>query len=405
MFHLFPRVRLTFILLVVALPILACQQTTATPIRTETPQSPVPELPYDRALTDTARVLAGMMPEDPARFTNVTSLPSWQEYHRQMDADWANDIEHRYKTVAEWRDREIGPLVSGCTTLMYPFAGPDILNAYQFFPKCDSYVLFGLEHLGTEPKLDRLSAAEGDRLVADVHEALSDLFTRHYFITETMMSELTGSYVNGTLPVMLIMLARLDAHIMTVERLALTEKGLEAPAADSAQLPEAQRPVAALRVTFVERGSQRPQSVVYFRAFAENDGLMKRPVVRAFLRHYAPVTTMLKSASYLLHDAQFSTIRADILQESTAILQDDSGMPFRILNTNAWRVTLYGRYTKPVPDFNYGYQKDLEQAYTAANPPELPFSYGYHWRDGHFGVMLALRNPTEPTPTPKKRVP
>jgi hypothetical protein len=103
---------------------------------------------------------------------------------------------------------------------------------------------------------------------------------------------------------------------------------------------------------------------------------------------------MLKSASYLLHDAQFSTIRADILQDSTAILQDDSGMPFRILNTNAWRVTLYGRYTKPVPDFNYGYQKDLEQAYTAANPPELPFSYGYHWRDGHFGVMLALRNPT-----------
>jgi hypothetical protein len=100
--------------------------------------------------------------------------------------------------------------------------------------------------------------------VADVHEALSDLFTRHYFITETMMSELTGSYVNGTLPVMLLMLARLDAHIMTVERLALTEKGLEAPAADSAQLPEAQRPVAALRVTFVERGSQRPQSVVYF---------------------------------------------------------------------------------------------------------------------------------------------
>ena len=404
MVHRFPNIRLTFILVVFVIPILACQQTTATPVRVETQaQSPVPELPYDRVLTDTARVLAGMMPEDPTRFTNITSLPSWQAYHNQMDADWASDIEHRHKSVVDWRDREIAPLVNGCKTLMYPFAGPDILNAYQFFPKCDTYVLFGLEHLGTEPKLDRLSAAEGDRLVSDVHESLSDLFTRHYFITETMMSELTGSYVNGTLPIMLVMLARLDAHIMTVERLVLTDKGLEAAGTDSTLPADALRPIPAVRVTFVERGSQRPQSVVYFRAQAENDGLTKRPVVRAFLRHYAPVTTMLKSASYLLHDPQFSLIRSDLLQDSTAILQDDSGMPFRILNSNAWRVTLYGRYTKPVPDFNYGYQKDLEQAYTTANPPELPFSYGYHWRDGHFGMMLAIRNPTtEPSPTPKK---
>jgi hypothetical protein len=347
-------------------------------------------------------VLAGMMPEDPARFANITSLASWQGYHRQMDADWAADLETRYKLVSEWRDRELGHYVNNCKTLMYPFAGPDILNAVQFFPKCDTYVLYGLEHLGTEPKLDRLSAVEGDRMVADVHAALSDLFTRHYFITETMMSELTGSYVNGTLPIMLLMLARLDAHILTVDRLVLTEKGLAAPVQSVPGSADMSTSVSALRIMFVEKGSTRPQSVVYFRAFAENDGLAKKPVVRAFLRHYAPVTTMLKSASYLLHDPQFSNIRSDLLADSTAILQDDSGMPFKTLNNAGWRVTLYGRYTKPVPDFNYGYQKDLEQAYTAANPPELPFSYGYHWRDGHFGVMLAIRNSTEPLATPKR---
>ena len=249
-----------------------------------------------------------------------------------MDADWSNDIEHRYKTLVEWRDREIGSLVSGCKTLMYPFAGPDILNAYQFFPKCDTYVMFGLEHLGTTPRLDRLSTADGERLVSDVHESLSDLFTRHYFITETMMKELTGSYVNGTLPIMLVMLARLDTHILTVERLVLGEKGLEAPPSGTPS-PDAVSSVAALRITFVERGSQRPQSVVYFRADAVNTALAKRPVVRAFLRHYAPVITMLKSASYLLHDPQFATIRADLLQDSNAIIQDDSGMPFSVLNT------------------------------------------------------------------------
>src|SRR4051812_47721230 len=130
----------------------ACQQTQARPNQTDaaaaSPQA-LPDLPYDRALTDTARVLAGMMPEDPSRFTNVTGQASWQQYHQQMDTDWASDLDHRYKTLAEWRDREIGPLVNGCHTLMYPFAGPDIMNAYQFFPKCDTYVMFGLEQLGT----------------------------------------------------------------------------------------------------------------------------------------------------------------------------------------------------------------------------------------------------------------
>ena len=341
-----------------------------------------------------------MLPEDPARFTNVTNQPSWQAYHKDMDASWVDDTQKRTALVNEWRDRELGTLVSGCRTLMYPFAGPDILNAYQFFPKCESYVLFGLEQLGTVPQLDRLSPADADRLVADLKEALSDLFTRHYFITKSMMTELSTSYVNGTLPVVLLMLARLDAHIVSVERVVLAENGIAntsvtTPAVSAAPgAPAAPSPVRALRVTFVEAGSDRQQSVIYFRAQAENAGLKK--VVAAYLRQLAPATTMLKSASYLLHDEQFSSIRSVILQSSNAILQDDSGMPYRFLNKPEWRLKLYGKYSKPVSDFNYGFQPDLDAAYKKANPPELPFSYGYHWRDGSFGVMLATRVGPEP---------
>lgn len=370
-------------------PVAACQQTsTAKSAQNasapqQSPASSAADVPYDQVLTDAARVLGGMMPEDPSRFANITSQPKWQEYHQKMDTDWAADIAGRYKSLSEWRDRELAQLESNCKTLMYPFAGPDIMNAYQFFPKCDTYVLFGLEQLGTVPKLDKLSATEADRLVADVHESLSDLFTRHYFITKTMMTELSGSYVNGTLPVMLLMLARLDAHIVSVDRMVLTETGL-APAT-----PGAQNQIAAVRVNFVEKGSTHAQSVVYFRAQAENAGL--KPVVRAYLKSYAPYTTMLKSASYLLHDPQFTVIRDDLLAGSQAILQDDSGMPYRFLKAPAWNVTLYGKYSKPVSDFNYGYQKDLEAAYNAAKPAELPFSYGYHWRDGFYGVMLAIK--------------
>ncbi len=211
--------------LVLLSSLVACQQS---PSQAAAPAAApqTPQAPYNRALTDTARVLAGMLPEDPARFTNITNQPSWQAYHKDMDAGWVDDTQKRTTLVNEWRDRELGTLVSGCRTLMYPFAGPDILNAYQFFPKCESYVLFGLEQLGTVPQLDRLAPADADRLVADLKEALSDLFLRHYFITKSMMTELSTSYMNGTLPVVLLMLARVDAHIVSVERVTLAENGI-----------------------------------------------------------------------------------------------------------------------------------------------------------------------------------
>jgi hypothetical protein len=379
----------------------ACQQSTSQAAAPQTTPSPTPQVPYDHQLTDAARVLAGMLPEDPQRFTNVTSQASWQAFHKEMDDGWVADTEKRTKLVDEWRDRELGPLVTGCRTLMYPFGGPDILNAYQFFPKCESYVLFGLEQLGTVPQLDKMTPADADKLVSNLREALSDLFTRHYFITKSMETELTANYVNGTLPVVLLMLARLDAHIVSIERVTLAENGIAvanvsvATPSPAAGAPAAPSPVRAYRVTFVPAGSDRQQTAIYFRAQAENAGLKK--VVAAYLRQLTPATTMLKAASYLLHDEQFSTIRSVILESSVAILQDDSGMPYRFLNKPEWRLRLYGKYSKPIQDFNYGFQPDLQAAYTKANPVELPFSYGYHWRDGSFGVMIATRVGPETT--------
>ena len=85
-------------------------------------------------------------------------------------------------------------------------------------------------------------------------------------------------------------------------------------------------------------------------------------------------------------------MRSLILGQSTSILQDDSGMPFRFLRPPDWRVTLYGHYEKPVKDFNYGYQPDLARAYASGQPKPLPFSYGYHWKDGFSSVMFAVRS-------------
>jgi hypothetical protein len=57
---------------------------------------------------------------------------------------------------------------------------------------------------------------------------------------------------------------------------------------------------------------------------------------------------------------------------------------------SAFEVRLFGRYARPIRDFNYGYQHDLAAAYrTSSKVADLPFPFGYHWQDGRSGLILA----------------
>ena len=124
----------------------------------------------------------------------------------------------------------------------------------------------------------------------------------------------------------------------------------------------------------------------------EDPEFVKQEALLAYLQRHAPFTTLLKSASYLLHDNQFAKVRGVVLTGSRAVLQDDTGVPFRFFDTSAWNIRLFGRYSPPVKDFNYGRQPDLEAAYRAAAAVrDLPFAFGYHWRQGTSSVMLAIR--------------
>jgi hypothetical protein len=274
---------------------------------------------------------------------------------------------------------------------MYPFSGPDILNAWLLFPDCRRYVLFGLEQTGSLPALDRLPADRLARLLDETRRALNDLISRNYFITSHMLKDTSAEELHGTLPLMAICLVRLNAHIVSVRSVEIAEDG---------QLRDRTAPASghqsnaapALEVVF-DRPGQEPQTIVYFRAQVEDLALKQHPGVVPFLERWAPFPTFLKSASYLLHGNEFTAVRKVLLNGSRLILEDDSGIPLRFLKAPDWAVTLYGRYQKPVKDFNYGYQVDLAKAYSLERGVKpLPFSFGYHWAAGDAAVLLAVRS-------------
>jgi hypothetical protein len=348
--------------------------------------------------TDTARVLAGLAPADAARLDAVVQRPAWRAYREDVDQRWARLHTTRFAVMRDWSDREVRPAAGPCDTLFYPFGGPDFINAYTLFPGCSRYLLFGLEPVGSMPVIDRANLQAFDALLADLRASLSDVFVRDYFITSEMMTELKAPGVNGTLPLLLVFLARIDARIVDIRMEspwsdaapAAAPPPAQGPAPGAARRPP-QRPTA-VTIRFTGPGSARVQTLCYARVRMEDAEFTRQESLLAYLDRHAPFTTMLKSASYLLHDSQFSRVRSLILGGSHAVLQDDTGVPFRFFEKPSWRVTLFGRYSPPVKDFNYGRQPALEEAYrdTAAVHP-LPFSFGYHWRQGTSSVMLAVR--------------
>ena len=91
-----------------------------------------------------------------------------------------------------------------------------------------------------------------------------------------------------------------------------------------------------------------------------------------------PGNSLLKSASYLLHSGNFTTVRDFILQNSATLIQDDSGIPLVYFNQKRWRFFPFGRYAGPIAEFPGRYQESYADLFRRAQP--IDFGIGYRWR-------------------------
>jgi hypothetical protein len=136
------------------------------------------------------------------------------------------------------------------------------------------------------------------------------------------------------------------------------------------------------------------QRLNYFSVDASNTGIARYPQFRDYLRRLAPTTTLIKSASYLLHVSEFKRLRNVLLDVSGFLVQDDTGVPYAMLAKRGWQLTVYGRYEVPIPPFERHYQPDLAEAFVATNPQPLSFRFGYRRssRDDRSNVTVAQRS-------------
>jgi hypothetical protein len=192
--------------------------------------------------------------------------------------------------------------------------------------------------------------------------------------------ELKMSPMQGTLPILCVMLARLGDRITSIST---------APS------------FAEIRFVPAKEGG-RERTLVYFSADLSNSGMAKGGALMDFLNKTHPSTAYVKSASYLMHEDEFSAVRNLLLTQFNTIVQDDSGIPLRDFDQRRWKLKLYGTYAPPLDIFAQYNQPDLADLYTktpAVSP--LTFGVGYHWNYKEANLLVATaKSPAEQAATP-----
>jgi hypothetical protein len=353
------------------------------------------QLDTQARVNSTARLIAGLTPTRSEQMA-LAQREEWRDHGAKMQSSWVRLRAGQAAPLMEWRDAALPKDCPVSDTLLYPFSGPDFLNAYWLFPNCNKYVLFGLEPIGGVPAVDEMSKEQFARLLLGVREAMANLFARNYFVTSRMDKQLKTEELNGVVPIIMISMALAGLEITSIEPLVLGPVKPAAPKKQTAKDPAARPPhdFKGVTIEFRHPDSQRLQTVHYFSVDVSNKGLRHHPEFTKFMRDLGPTATLVKSASYLMHIDQFTRIRDLLLSSSQFLVQDDTGVPYSELTQRGWNMRVYGRYQEPIPPFERHFQQSLAEQYEMHNPKQLPFRFGYRRGadgDERSNVMVGAR--------------
>lgn len=342
------------------------------------PAKEVVKLEGDPLLNALARILAGLPLEEGDTLYATTQTEDWRKHAAELDRMWANSTTTLNKVVAI-RDNDFGDITARANNVFYSFSGPDFPFMASFFPKANTYYMMGLERAGTPITAKEFNA----KTYQKYQKALLDLLRRSYFITSYMSSDLNNSEIDGTVPIFMVLMARMGYEIISIDYKTLNKEG---------EWVASPKPTSFVCIRFF-KPEENEEKALYYLCTNLLDGQFD-PKVQAMIDKINPDSTVsfVKSCSYCLHYETFSKIKKDILDHSFALVQDDTGITYKTLVDKGWDITLYGQYTHPIDLFPSGvFQKPLDAAYkTRDDIRPLGFRFGYNYKGSS---LIVARKP------------
>ena len=304
------------------------------------------------SLNDVALAFSGIAVDSASVLFPLTQTAVWKSHSSLIDSRWKPCKEGLDKVEAFSR-QSLADIRSRARTVLYTFSGPDLAYPAVLFPEADTILMAALEPVGkvlTAKDLDKKAFLRGT-------PALSTLMHSSYFITKSMKDDLGIEGLGGVTPVFEFFLARLGYEILSI--------GYGEPSM--------------VEVKYFRPGEANEKVLRYY-----NVNLRNGETPAAFSEMLAaldPATTvgMFKSSSYCLHEDKYSAVRDYVISKSFAIVQDDTGVRYKLLQDSGFDVTLYGQYRHPLAVFGEAVnQPDLAAAYKTSCAGPVDFRFGYN---------------------------
>jgi hypothetical protein len=350
----------------------------------------VDTVPQRRDADDTARFLAGMPGKPGSPFGALEATTAWKEHRRVLDEAWKGTEGSLIAGLGDFQKHELAAGAISDAPVFYPFAGPDALTPVQFFPHTSSYVMVALEPPGTLPTPRQLEKKKLEVYFPKLRTTMGSVLGRSFFVTRDMDRQFRGQVTDGLMIPILEILVRTGHTVNGFRYITLNDAGqfVDRPADWKAPGKHGNKGV---EISFRRDSDQSLHRLVYLSVNLDDKHLSDNDAFRKYAATLKGSTTIFKATSYMTHHKDFSIIRDIALNESSAVLQDDSGLPYRLFDAQHWRVQLYGEYTKPYGSFRWLEQKDLREAYKTAGVKPLPMRIGYGYGKAASNLLLAKR--------------
>ncbi|HEU5312367.1 MAG TPA: hypothetical protein VFU08_00990 [Candidatus Udaeobacter sp.] len=345
----------------------------------------IPVNPVSAGPNDIARFLAGMPVPENSPLAPLTRDSAWQAHSVFFEGEFTKLYQRQLQKLHAWEATNLPEVTQPTPVAFYMFSGPDFLYIDQFFPNASAYVLCGKESMGPPPdplRIPNLSGALGN-----LENAMKTSLNTTYFITKNMKVDLQQQNLNGVLPILYVFIVRADKSITNVTFGSLNNNGAfeeAAPGKKGGSTP-------GVRIRYTDNQSGNSQTLYYFTTDISDGGIKSAPGFLKFCQRLGIGSSFLKSSSYLMFEQGFTTIRNFILEHSTRIVQDDSGIPLAYFDPNKWNLRLFGGYLGPIDLFKQHYQPRLQELFRQGNPPPLDFGFGYRWNYKEANLIVADR--------------
>jgi hypothetical protein len=339
---------------------------------------------------DQARFLAGLPVSAGSPLAAWQATSDYRDHVNLMNSEWKK-LSDRLDRATAWQQAELAPRLQGNRNLIYFFGGPDAAHAVRLFPDAPVYLLAGLEPVGLVEAPEKMKFSDVHVAIDGLSHGLRTFVARSFFRTTEMGKDFQGRGIKGVLPVLYLMLSRSGAIVDATSYFEVDAQGV------AAEKPAGQKwghGVPGVKVNFHFAG-RAPQELLYVRVNLINVELDKEPGFLPWVRSFGPANSFLKSASFILHDNAFSRPRALLLEVSAAVVEDDSGIPYRAFPKGEWEYTCFGKYLAPRDPFEKQYQKDLDKACAEQPQRALPFMIGYRKLNDTF-LLLAVKKAGAP---------